>query len=482
MRSLFVALLLAASPQTPAQKAKELSGQKSWEELYLAFASGDATAVPEEQRATVSSALVKGCQALMKDDTVMAYSMGERAVLFEESAPALRCLASAARMTEQRAAAESALVKGVTRFPKDGSFPLELGKLLLEEQDFVGAQAALEKVPPRVKESAEAKKLLQQTRQHTLQEDAARSEAARIEKSLGGGPRRRGQAVLPTNSSGGEETSVVSLRDDLQPGMSIRTPTVGFESGLDRFGRRTRANSRFVVSYYDNGRDFAQRTDYEGKVVEVLDEAYHFTRNFLGVARETPVSVVLYTAREFHDTFGAMASESAAGMYFKDAIRINNAVELTRQTKATLVHEYVHATVADICGGGNRDAEVGLPFWLNEGLAEHMEERYLGVEGPNKVVQSQMKIAVGQRQIHLRDMVDKPPIQMWSPALAYSISAVAVRELLRQEGTHRLLTLIREVCSAPVTKENPFEEALRTHYGKTMEDLEEAVDIAFKKR
>lgn len=471
MVSLLAALLLAAAPTTPAQKAKDLSGRKEWEELYLAFASGDEKTVPEEQRATVSSALVKGCQALMKDDAVMAYSMGERAAVYEESAPALRCLASAARKTEQRAAAEAALLKGVTRYPKDGSFPLELGKLLLEEQDAVGAQAALEKVPPRSREAAEAKRLLKQARQQTLQEDAARTEATRISRRLGGA------STQPSVSRGSDETSVVSL--GTQPGMSVRAPDVGFESRVDATGMRVRANSRFVISYFNNERDFSQRADYEGKVVEVLNEAYHFTRGVLGETRETPVSVVLYTFNEFRAAYGSRAARLVAGRYSANAIRINDAAELTRQTKATLIHEYVHAAVADFCGGADNDMAY-LPVWFNEGLAMFVEWKYLDAPGPDPRLANEMRavLASSAKLPRVSEMAVVAPMNTAHPEMAYAVSGLAVKELMRREGAHRLMTLLRTACKESAS----FEEALKTHYGMTLEELDTEVQRSLEKR
>ncbi len=45
------------------------------------------------------------------------------------------------------------------------------------------------------------------------------------------------------------------------------------------------------------------------------------------------------------------------------------------------MHEYVHAAVDEFCGGGHR-----LPTWLNEGLAEYVEWRYLGGDGDPPVL------------------------------------------------------------------------------------------------
>ncbi|WNZ60607.1 hypothetical protein QEG98_32285 [Myxococcus sp. MxC21-1] len=89
--ALLSALLLTAAPSSPGQKAKSLAASRAWEELYLAFSAGEASDVPTPQRSTVATALQKGCEALKDEDPVMAYSLGERATVYEESAGALRC-------------------------------------------------------------------------------------------------------------------------------------------------------------------------------------------------------------------------------------------------------------------------------------------------------------------------------------------------------------------------------------------------------
>ena len=84
------------------------------------------------------------------------------------------------------------------------------------------------------------------------------------------------------------------------------------------------------------------------RIVAALDEAHAHTRQVLGQARTSPVDVVLYTREEFRTHQGAALARVAAGLYASGAIRINDAAELTPQTKATLVHEYVHAVVDDL--------------------------------------------------------------------------------------------------------------------------------------
>jgi tetratricopeptide (TPR) repeat protein len=463
MSALFLALLIAAAPPPSAQKAKALAASRAWEELYLAFASSEVTGVPEAQRRAISGALLKGCSALVEEDAVMAYSLGERAVVFDPSAGALRCLARAARKTDQRAAAEAALRQGLERHPREGAFGLELGRLLLEEQDHAGALAVLEKVPPRSREGAEAKRLIQQARAKTSEEGEARKEAERLERLMNGktGRRPSGTALetAPAVGSGDRgDTRAVSL---------------SYESGTDSTGMRTRSNARFTIRYFNNERDFGQRAEYEGRIVSALDEAYDFTRSQIGETRESPVAVVLYTRQEFATHFGATRSRMVAGLYSDDAIRINDAAELTQETKATLVHEYVHA-VLDEYSQGARDS---LPVWLNEGLAEYVEWRYLGGdEPPNRSLRNTLAGAAKAGTLpRLADLASQSLIMTRNPAVAYATSATAVRELMRRGGVDRFITFIRQVGGG-----KPVEDALRDHYGETLASLDEDVRAALQ--
>src|SRR4051794_10321509 len=101
---LLLPLLLTAAPS--AQKAQQLAKDKAWEDLYLAYSSADPKGYPDADRKAIAAPLLKGCEALAASDAVMAYSLGERAAAFEQSAGSLRCLARAALATDQRGAAE----------------------------------------------------------------------------------------------------------------------------------------------------------------------------------------------------------------------------------------------------------------------------------------------------------------------------------------------------------------------------------------
>lgn len=453
MRALLLAALLSANPPpTPAQ-AQKLAAQRAWEDLYLAWASVDPKGYPAPERRTIASSLLKGCEALAGSDAVMAYSLGERALLFEETSPSLRCVARTALATEQRGAAEAALRQGLERFPKEGHFGLELGRLLLEDKDPRGALAALEKVPPRSPEAAKARALVQKARNESAQENDARAQARAIERRFNGETDEKGSSAQPASASG-----------------------LAYESGVGEDGMRTRANSRFVVKYFNNARDFGQRAEYEGRIVSALDEAHAHTREVLGEARESPVDVVLYTREEFRTHQGTALARSVAGLYSNGAIRINDAAELTQQTKATLVHEYVHAVVDDLVHADQGGQHV--PIWLNEGLAELVEWRYLGSDKPPYALGNRLRGAAQSGQLpRLSEMAGQALIQQRDPALAYGTSAVAVRELMSEGGPGRLLELIREVGQGTA-----FEEALQRRYGRTVPELEEAVKAALSRR
>ena len=455
MGPLLLAVLLAASPPSPAQ-ARKLATQKAWDELYLAWSTVEARGYEPADRRAVAAALLQGCEALASSDAVMAYSLVERAVLFDATAPGLRCLVRTALATQQRGAAEQALRQGVERFPQEGHFGLELGRLLLEDKDAPGALEVLQRVSPRAPEAAQARALMLRARSASAQESQARAEA-------------RAQARDVERRFSGEEPA-----EDAAPASD--TSGLSYTSGVGEDGMRTRANSRFVVRYFNNARDFGQRAEYEGRIVSALDEAHLHTRQVLGEARGSPVDVVLYTREEFRTHQGATLARLAAGLYAAGAIRINDAAELTPQTKATLVHEYVHAVVDDLV----RSPEGGqsVPIWLNEGLAEYVEWRYLGSDAPPSALASRLRGAARAGELpSLSQLAGQALLQHSDPALAYGLSALAVRELLSQGGPGKLLALVREVGRGA-----PFEEALRRRYGQGIPELDQAVKAALSHR
>src|SRR6476661_6971659 len=105
-----LAIALAASPS--AKQAAALAASGSWDELYVAFGSTDPKTVSVADRKAIAAALAKGCQRLEASDAAMAFTLGERARVFEGDADALLCLFRTAGATGQAAAARDALEDG----------------------------------------------------------------------------------------------------------------------------------------------------------------------------------------------------------------------------------------------------------------------------------------------------------------------------------------------------------------------------------
>lgn len=97
----------------------------------------------------------------------------------------------------------------------------------------------------------------------------------------------------------------------------------------------------------------------------VLDAAYWRIAKALGAYPSDPITVILYTEKQFHDVTGA--PEWADGL-FDSRIRlpVRGALRTMPQFDRVLTHELVHAMVASL-------APRGVPTWLHEGLAVHLE-------------------------------------------------------------------------------------------------------------
>ncbi len=441
MLGTLLVLALTASP-TAAQAATFAKG-KQWEELYLAFAAASPEATPKGDRGRIARALLAGCRALEVDDTVMAFSLGEKSVAFSPSAEALHCTALTAKRSDQRGAAEDTLKKGATTFPKDSRFCLELGRLYLEDGQPGEAAAALSRIPAKAKESGEARRLIAQI---------ARDSGATV-----GGPK-----LLVIN----ERTPVVEDR-----GLSPATSR-SYESGEDEDGRRVRQNQYFRFYYFNSKRDFGQRAEYEGRVQGALEDSRLAAQRLLGVAREKPVDVILYSRDEFRLHHGPQAAQSVAGFYSQDAIRMNDSAEINDRNRATLVHEYVHA-VMDELGSFNQRS---LPVWMHEGLAEYIEWRSEGAEGPPKAYATALQQLALQNQLpRLEEMSDGPLIATRNPGLSYALAAVAVRRLVENRGMAEVIDLIRD-CGRGTS----FEKALESHFGTTVARLDEDLTSSLK--
>ncbi len=443
MLTALLTLSLAAAPG--AAQATALAKAKNWEELYLGFATATPESVPKGERPKVAKALLEGCLALQGDDAVMAYSLGERSVAFAPSADALFCTALTAKRSEQRGACEDALQKGLKSYAKDGRFGLELGRLYIEDGQPGEAAVVLARVPTKSKESAEAKRLL-----------VGLSGNSAIPTE--GGSKR-------SNPDDDGATQVANFRKP--PSELPRSTSLTYESSVDETGRRVRQNQYFRFLYFNQTRDFGQRADYEGRVQAALEESRTNVQRLLGVARDKPCDVILYSREEFRLHHGPQFAQAVAGFYSEDAIRMNDSAEINVRNRAVLVHEYVHAVMDELINFNSR----ALPVWAHEGTAEFIEWRYLGSEDPPRGELSMLRQMAHENQLpSLKQLENGPLVGMRNPSVMYALSALAVKQLVRRGGMSRLIELFRDAGRG-----TPFPQAVENHFGITIERLDEVL-------
>jgi hypothetical protein len=432
MLALGLALTLTAAPT--AADAQRLAQTQGWEALYLAWATVEPRGYSKKDALAIGRALAQGCAAVLGDDAVMAFGLGEKAAAFEPSAEALYCLGLAARRAEQRAAAESAFRAGAGRFPRDGRFPLELGRLLADEGDTAGALAALARVRGGARESSEARAL-----------------AARVRGEVAPGERAGAR-----RAEGSPRTA--------PPGAATG---LSYESSVDGEGRRVRQNAYFRFLYFNAQRDFGQRAEYEGTVQAALEQARAAATRLLGAARERPVDVVLYSREEFQLHHGPRAALMVAGFYSESAIRMNDSAEMTARVQATLVHEYVHAVMDELLGFNH----AALPTWMHEGVAEYVEWRFQGQDQPPRAQAKALEGLARQGALpSLGALSQGPLIGTRDPALAYAQAACAVRWMVQAAGMPAVLAVIRDAGQG-----TPFAEAFERHLDRPLEALDRAL-------
>lgn len=467
MLSLALALVISAPP--PVGKATELAKAQNWEELYLAYAAAPASGYSAGDKKKLSAALAKGCEALASSDAVMAFGLGEKAAELDASADALWCVGRLGPKVEQNTAAEAALKKGLAAFPKDGRFGLALGKQLLAENDTQGALAALEKVPKKSPEAAEAEALKKRAKALAKDDASARAEAERdaraVEQGAGGGKGR----------PAGRETIDALGGGRAPPGAP---PSTGlgssYESSTDGEGRRIRANQHFRFRYFNGQRDFGQRAEYEGRVQAALESAREASRRILGDSRQSATDVILYSKEEFRMHHGSAMAQAIAGFYSENAIRMNDSAEINPHNQATLVHEYTHAVIDEAASFKTHQ----VPIWMNEGLAEWVEWRYQGHDGPSVGQAAQLRAAAKQGGLpRLASLERQALVNTGDPGMAYATSACAIRLLVKIKSEAAVLTMIRDIG-----KGTPWPRALSDHFGLTPERLQEQLDDDLKRR
>lgn len=452
-----LALLLAAPPTL--ERAQSLAKSGAWDELYLAFGATKAGDLPKAQVKPVALLLGQGCQALLSSDAAIAQGLGEKALELAgpgAGAEAALCTSAAALANEQRGAAEAVLGQGLARFPKDGRFGLELARLHLLENDPQAALGVLAKLPKKGAHAKQAESLKASAQAALSQNKSGQAEA-----------RAQSAELLRRQEAAGRGEAPPPERRGATPAAERTPGSLSYESGVDGEGRRTRANAHFRFRYFNGQRDFGERADYEGRVQAALEAARAASKGVLGVTRETPTDVVLYSREEFALHHGPQAAQSVAGFYSQNAIRMNDSATIDERTRATLVHEYTHAVIDEVASFRSS----AIPVWLHEGLAEWTEWRSQGHDGPPHGLKKALQGAAKAGQLpSLGSMSQGMLVGQANPALRYALSGVVVGQLVKSLGVGGVISLVERTG-----KGQAFEKVLTDATGAGTQALDEHV-------
>jgi tetratricopeptide (TPR) repeat protein len=202
---------------------------------------------------------------------------------------------------------------------------------------------------------------------------------------------------------------------------------------LDRWRReadlhdrlRQSLNDRFTVSF-----EGPAEAPLAAHALESLDRAYWRIGQALSTYPTTPVSVVLYTAEQFHDITRSPAWAAAA---YDGTIRVplRGALDNPKELDRVLAHEFTHALVHTL-------AARNVPTWLNEGLAAAFESddlswaQTLVHKAPKPVPLDLLRTSFGR-------------FSGGQAQLAYATSALAVRQMLDEVGGIGIANLLRDL-------------------------------------
>jgi tetratricopeptide (TPR) repeat protein len=210
------------------------------------------------------------------------------------------------------------------------------------------------------------------------------------------------------------------------------------------------SSARFQIRY-----DGAADEPLGLAVLRELDSAWEEYERRLGFAPSLSVTVVLQTARAFHDTTRA---PDWAAAWNDGTIRVPVAGvgRPTPELVRVLRHELAHSFVASRAGAN-------CPTWLHEGLAQWLEG------GDPEREDARLALLARKSRLPSLESLEPPFVGMSQAAAqnAYAQSLSAVAHLLRSGGEAGVSRLI-----AALGRGQPAREALPATFGLTYRELQ----------
>lgn len=210
-----------------------------------------------------------------------------------------------------------------------------------------------------------------------------------------------------------------------------------------RLSNEKSAEERFVnesTTHFKVSFDGYTHGDLSRKVIDILEEAYRAIGKELDYFPPEPVSVVLYTNRDFYDI--TQSPEWSGGIFDgKIRIPVRGVESREGELKKVLFHEYTHAVVHSLTRR--------CPLWLNEGLAE-----YFSTDPGKRIGQLIPLTSLETTFSRLRPE---------NICVAYWESHSAVSYLVERYGLHRIRKVLLTL-SKGADLNQAFEDAFRMSY------------------
>lgn len=454
---LSLSVVVHAEPM-PLAEARALIGKKALDEVYVAFSSIKKGAHPAGDVA-VAQLLVEAARAAIEGkDPSLALGLTDKArKLDPKSVDACLANADALLALDQRGAAEDALEAALQLAPKDVAVIFRRADYAEQEGQLDRALELFRRIPASHAQGAIAKARVERIKTALAEEETNLADLAKGERDrVAGAP-----SSLPADPQ------------NAPPPTPTTTGAPPASDGTIPDGMAARESSHFRIVYSGGQRDFAQRAQYEQKVLDMFERAYSGARTVLGRTSPRKVDVVLYTAEEFRFHFGSMFGGGVLGFY-SGKIRMNRAESLDDRFYGTAVHEYVHALVDDVMSGHSD----GAPVWLHEGLARWVERKVAGGDHIDFHEKSELKRRAQAGSLPtFASLAGRAATELGGDAwVPYAKGACAVETLSTGGGVGRLVRVLEATG-----KGRTFDDAFGSEFGATrlgQLDAEVAASVA----
>lgn len=195
-------------------------------------------------------------------------------------------------------------------------------------------------------------------------------------------------------------------------------------------GFQQQASRAFTVIF-----DGRVEQDAARRILPELEEAYRDLGQAMSYYPQQPITVILYTDRQFQDV--TRSASWSKGIYDgKIRVPVGGAEQNPDLLKKVLFHEYSHAVVHGLSRGA------AVPTWLNEGVAVYFESE--GQSLREQILYRQIRsgtLLIPLSSLHgsFMNLSDD------QASLAYAESYAAVKTLADRYGLYRIRQLLKDL-------------------------------------